>query len=186
VAADGSYGHTGQIPVGSPCRPPPLGSSRSRAENHSPQPRHVPKQVTGPGTTHTEPATGRQQGSQSAKVSLYPSLRRHVLRAGAERPHPEHSTLVLASQQHAGGGPVGLGDYPAASRRGVVGREQAGAFLQRARFHAGQIRETHDSTLLTSQPVVVKLSSDEAGFSAFLFPHRVSPATDGARTRDLL
>ena len=51
---------------------------------------------------------------------------------GAETPHPEHSTLVLARQQHAGGGPVGLGDYPAASRRGVVGREQAGAFPQRA------------------------------------------------------
>ena len=132
VAAYGSYGHTGQIPVGALCRPPPARSTSSLTDNHSPQRRQVPKQATGPGTTQTEPATGRQQGSQSAKVSVYPSLRRHVLSAGAERPHREHSTLVLARQQHAGGGAVGLGDDPAAPRRGVVGRKQPGAVPQRA------------------------------------------------------
>ena len=49
--------HEGQIPEGALRLPPGVTSERSRSENQSEHPLHVPKQATGPGTISTSPAT---------------------------------------------------------------------------------------------------------------------------------
>ena len=76
------------VPLGALLRPPGVASAKSLTPAHSPHARQVPKQGTGPGTTHTDSRSGSQQAVQSTPRRSLSARQRTVLRAGAVIPHP--------------------------------------------------------------------------------------------------
>ncbi len=100
----GTYAQPAQMPDGAPCLPPPVRSASSRTLDHEPHLVQLPKRATGPGTTHTAPWIGCQQGSHSTNVrSPLAGLRlRQVFRTVASAPHMSQRTSRLALDSAGG------------------------------------------------------------------------------------
>ncbi len=85
-----------QVPLGAPRLPPGVASGSSLKENHPEHPRQTPWTATMPGTIHSTPLIGPQQGSHSTNL-LSTVLHLTVLRAGASASQPLQRTPAVLS-----------------------------------------------------------------------------------------